>query len=92
MILSITLALRGMTRTDKPAAQFAARLHQIADTLGITVDQFYTHEGSQEVADMLAVLRAYAAITDAQGRQRVLLLAQREATRSQDESDPSDLS
>lgn len=63
--------------------RLGARLQEIADALGIPVS--WLHEGrvppfANEAFDLL---RLYAAITDGQGRQRVMTLAQREATRCQ---------
>ena len=59
------------------------RLQEIADAVGIPVS--WLHEGrvppfANEAFDLL---RLYAAITDGQGRQRVMILAQREAERCQ---------
>lgn len=75
-----------MTKPRGDAAQFGARLREIADTLGIPVSHFYDEQAPPLAGEVLALIRVYAAISDVQGRQRVLSFARREAKRSSEAS------
>lgn len=65
-----------------PSEPTHARLQEIADALGISPDQFRAGRASPFVDGALDLMRLYAAISDLQGRQRVLNIARREAERS----------
>lgn len=68
---------------DSPShlsAASLARLRHIADSLGVPVSAFF--EGDpDEAADVLTLVRLWAAISDAQARRRILNLARQEAAR-----------
>lgn len=57
-------------------------LDTIADALGIPVEAFFTDPTGVESESVIDLLRAWAAIGNAQGQRRVLSLAQHEAERS----------
>lgn len=56
------------------------RLRAIADALGVPVSALFELSPS-EIADVSTLMRLWAAITDVQGRRRVLNLARAEAGR-----------
>jgi len=70
--------------------QLGTRLQEIADALGIPVSWLHEERVPPFANEAFDLLRLYAAITDGQGRQRVMTLAQREAERCQttDETQP----
>ena len=72
-----------MAQPSGSAAQFGARLKQIADALGIPVSQFYGERDPPPVGDVFELIRLYAAIDDVQGRQRLMNVARREVARCQ---------
>ena len=74
----------GMNLSSGPHAQSSARLKEIADALGISVDRFTEGGDSPFVGDVLDLMRLYASITDLQGRQRVLNVVRREAARCEE--------
>lgn len=59
-------------------------LHAIAAALDVPVTAFLSDPLGDDGGDVIALLRAWAAIGDAQGQRRVLNAAQREADRSAD--------
>lgn len=72
-----------MASIANPATEFGARLREMADALGIEVNQFYIEHADPSLNDLLTVIRAYAAISDMPGKQRLLTVARREAMRCQ---------
>lgn len=71
-----------------PQEPTQARLREIADALGISPDQLRAGRASPFVDGALDLMRLYAAISDLQGRQRVLNIARREAERSEEAPPP----
>jgi len=61
-------------------------LHAIATALDVPVTAFLSDPLGDDGGDIIALLRAWAAISDAQGHRRVLNAALREADRSSDGS------
>jgi len=61
-------------------------LHSIATALDVPVTAFLSDPVGDEGGDVIALLRAWAAIDDAQGHRRVLNAALREADRSSEGS------
>lgn len=61
-------------------------LHAIAAALDVPVTAFLSEPVGDDGGDVIALLRAWAAIEDTQGQRRVLNAAQREADRSSDGS------
>lgn len=61
-------------------------LHAIATALDVPVTAFLSDPVGDEGGDVIALLRAWAAIDDAQGHRRVLNAALREADRSSEGS------
>ncbi|WP_342167358.1 hypothetical protein [Methylobacterium sp. SD21] len=61
-------------------------LHAIATVLEVPVTAFLSDPLGDEGGDVIALLRAWAAIDDAQGHRRVLNAALREADRSSESS------
>lgn len=72
-----------MAKEAGDAAQFGARLQEIADALGLPISWFHEGQAPPFATETFDLIRLYAAITDAQGRQRVMNLAQREVARCQ---------
>lgn len=83
-----------MAKPHDSAAQYGVRPREIADTLGIPVSQLYGERTVPLMRDVPELIRLYAAIDDAQGRQRLMNMARREAARCQasDGSAPSNVS
>ncbi len=61
-------------------------LHAIATALDVPVTALLSDPLGEEGGDVIALLRAWAAIGDAQGHRRVLNAALREADRSADDA------
>ncbi len=73
----------GMTQSAEGTAPSSARIRDIAEALGLPVSAFdnaYAQTPLHEVRDLLL---AYLSITDLQGRQRVMNVVRREASRCQ---------
>ncbi|MBE7200742.1 MAG: hypothetical protein INR70_23465 [Parafilimonas terrae] len=70
--------------SDSPEAVTprATRLRRVAGALGVPVESFMDETASSSWSEISALLKAFTAITDTQGRRRVLALAQVD-TRSQ---------
>jgi hypothetical protein len=73
----------GMADDTNRAGHLNAILRRIAETLGIPISQFYQEGASPPAAELHDLIVAYSAISDAQGRQRVMNVARREAERCQ---------
>jgi hypothetical protein len=65
---------------------FNPLIHAIATALDVPVAAFLSDPLGEDGGDVIALLRAWAAISDAQGHRRVLNAALREADRSSDGS------
>lgn len=72
-----------MSDNPEAATPRFARLRQVADALGVPVVTLLNEAASTPWSEMSAFLEAFTAITDTQGRRRVLDLAQVEAASSQ---------
>lgn len=77
-----------MADPSDPATQHSACLQEIADALGISVNWFYEEKAPPFTTEAFQIIRLYTAITDVQGRQRVLNFARSEAERCQSHDDP----
>ncbi len=70
-----------MTGSTSSAARAGARLKEIADALGIPVTALYDEQPPLPFVEVRDLIREYAAITDPQGRQRVMVVMREEAAR-----------
>lgn len=72
-----------MAQPNDPARQFGSRLQEIADALGVPLSHFFDETPPPPLGEVLDLIRAYAAITDPNGRQWVMSVALMEAARCQ---------
>lgn len=72
-----------MSDSPKAVTPHAARLRQVAGALGVPVESLMDETASSPWSEISALLETFTAITDTQGRRRVLALAHVEAARSQ---------
>jgi len=70
-----------MTGSTSSAARAGARLQEIADALGIPVTALYDEQPPLPFIEVRDLIREYAAITDPQGRARVMTIIRQEAAR-----------
>lgn len=71
-----------MTASEDLLHQHGRLVRQIADALGIPVVQLLDADAFPFTGELLDLIRSYTSIDDAQGRQRVLNAARREAVRA----------
>lgn len=72
-----------MTRQSDINAQSNRRLEEIARAIGVPVSSFYDKTGGSDAGGLPTLVRLFAAITDIQGRERVIDFARQEAARCQ---------
>lgn len=73
----------GMTRSAEGTAPSSARIKDIAEALGVPVSAFDNAHAPTPLHELRDLLLAYLSITDLQGRQRVMNVVRREASRCQ---------
>lgn len=71
-----------MSDNPEAATPRSTQLRQVADALGVQVENLMDEATSAPWSEMPALLEAFTPITNAQGCRRVLALAQAEAARS----------
>ncbi len=76
-----------MFENQEAAQRRIALLQRIADALGVPVESLTDGAKSTPWSEASALLEAFTAITDVQGRRRVLAIAQEEAARSEGKAD-----
>lgn len=70
-----------MTGSTGSAGRAGVRLQEIADALGIPVSALSDEKAPLPFVEVRDLIREYAAITDPQGRQRVMTVIREEAAR-----------
>lgn len=79
----------GMTQSAEWTEPAGGRIADIAQALGVPVSAFNNLQAPTPLHELRDLLMAYSSITDLQGRQRVMDVVRREASRCQDAPDGS---